>query len=1020
LYRVIYIFFFLSGFSSLVFEILWESMLTQVFGTSSFALSTLLTAFMSGMAIGSYLAGRIADRLGRPLRVYGLLEAGIGLYAFMVPAMLDLLPFVYDAMFDHFLNDFYLFSLLRFLAVFFILILPTTMMGATLPIVSQWISQRKDLFQGSIGLLYGVNTIGACAGTCLAGFVLLPTFGLSTTNITFGCVNLVLGAIIVVSDFLITPVPDEDADPDDVADPEGATDAQASGDPDHGAIDDDLADELGRATGYTRQSDPLPTWLVNAALAAFAISGAISMAYQVLWTRAYVIVLGSSTYSFTIILTAFLIGIGGGSALMSSFVERIKRPVLWLAVAQLGVAVTALLAYFFLDTFPEWLYHRFRQEIRTVFQVYLYYFFMCGVVILLPTILQGMSFPLVIRAVVRDRNRTGEDVGRAYAFNTAGSIVGSFMAGFVLMVFFGLHLSITIVIAVNFLLAAALGASELIDQFSSRKLTILASVFALGTGAFVLAPAIDRTDLTRGMFRTAWARNFSEETFYEDDPELLYYEDGVAATVSVEKRGDLHTLKANAKPEASDGDDMSTQILVGLMPYIVRSGWDDVEVGGEHSAMVGYGSGVTAGSALRWPLEELEVIEIESAMFEAGKYFRHVNHSPLKDDRMQPVESDGRNYLEYTNQTYDVIVSEPSNPWIAGVASLFTVDNFKAIKSHLADDGVFAQWVQLYEMRPNNVRRIFNTVLEVFPQVHAFTSYPRGSDVILIAAKQPLPFPAEGWQRAWEMPKVREELQQAGIDHIHDLYGLAFMNDERLREFAEGARLNTDDNQLLEYEAPKDLIRYQEAANFFTDDHFAEDIYGDLRPYLEDWPDSDTWSDELVGTLVRATWRGAKPELARRLLRDTGHGTFDPTYDTIVPPLDPLESTQLVLHAQSRDLQDTLIDHWPNEGSAQHQTLINAIEDDQRTQAMRYLESDEDPGRHGYLGERGLLYAYLLYHDEYYRFAGRQLEHLADNGSPEITDSLPFYLLRGRVAWTLEHWDDAWRAYLNAGSQIAF
>ncbi|MFB6373886.1 MAG: fused MFS/spermidine synthase, partial [Bradymonadaceae bacterium] len=218
MYRIIFAFFFASGFSSLVFEVLWERMLTQVFGNTSFALSTLLTAFMAGLALGSWLAGKIADRIDRPLRLYGALEGGIGLYALVVPLALDLLPTIYNTIFDHFLNDFYLFSLLRFAVAFAILIIPTTMMGATLPIVSQWISKRQRLFQGSIGTLYGINTVGACFGALLAGFLLLPNLGLSMTNTVFAVVNLALCATILGADALLTEQleePDGDLDETD-------------------------------------------------------------------------------------------------------------------------------------------------------------------------------------------------------------------------------------------------------------------------------------------------------------------------------------------------------------------------------------------------------------------------------------------------------------------------------------------------------------------------------------------------------------------------------------------------------------------------------------------------------------------------------------------------------------------------------------------------------------------------------------------------------------------------------------
>jgi spermidine synthase len=1000
LYRIIFAFFFLSGFSSLVFEILWERMLATVFGHSSFALSTLLTAFMGGMALGSWLAGKYADRFDRPLRLYGALEGGIGLYAFIVPFALDYLPTIYGAMFDHFLNDFYLFSLLRFAAAFAILILPTTMMGATLPIVSQWISKRQRLFQGSIGVLYGINTVGACIGALLAGFFLLPTLGLSATNTTFAFVNLGLCTVVILTDHFLG----------DKLEPSASIGADDD-------LDDEEIDELQReAAGVTRTADPIPHWLGMVVLGAFALSGAISMSYQVLLRRAYVIILGSSTYSFTLILVAFLIGLGVGSSVMSPFVKRIRRPVFWLSLVQFGVAASATIAFFTLDHLPQWLFHYFQDGVQNVSAVYLYYFFLVGLVVLIPTFLQGMTFPLVIRSVVHDRETSGEKVGNAYAFNTAGSIVGSFASGFILLVSFGLYASMSIVVGINLLLALVLGVLELRERGGTRRIGALAAALLVAGAAFLFAPPIDRVELTRGMFRAYWAQElYTEEHFEEDDPELAYYEDGLTATVSVEKRENLTTLKSNGKPEASDGDDMSTQILVGLLPYAVRSAFEDVPLGGEDSAMIGYGSGVTAGAALQWPLDSLECVEIEPAMVEASRHFNHVNHKPLQDDRLEIIESDGRNYLEYTDKKYDVIVSEPSNPWIAGVASLFTVDHFEAVKSHMKEDAVFAQWVQLYEMRPENVRTIINTFTQVFPHVHGFTSKPKGTDLILLASKRPLPFPPEGYRRAFSVDSAEQELKRGGLDNPFSLYGLAFMSKRELEEFGAGAPLNTDDNGLLEFAAPKDLILYEEGEEFFVDKFFEESMYGDLRPYLEDWPSSDEWTPERVGKLARAEWLAGKPKMADAVMEDAGLGSFEQAPEPFEAPFDALESTLLVRHAQQLDLDDGLLQAWPVRQSKWHELLVEAIADDKRTQTMHYLEGKETPDADGYSGERGLLYAYLLYETKYYAYAERQIDRLEDEDDPLIVTSLAYRLLRGAIKFKRTHYEDAWEAYLEAG-----
>lgn len=354
----------------------------------------------------------------------------------------------------------------------------------------------------------------------------------------------------------------------------------------------------------------------------------------------------------------------------------------------------------------------------------------------------------------------------------------------------------------------------------------------------------------------------------EPGGELLYYADGLTATTTVERRGGTIVLKANGKPEASDTVDMPTQILVGLLPFLIRAELDGVVVGDEVAAMIGFGSGVTAGASLQWPLKALDVVEIEATMVEASRFFNHVNHRPLEDPRHLLVESDGRNYLEYVPKTFDVIVSEPSNPWIAGVSALFTEEYFRRVTTRLNDGGVYGQWVQLYELRPENVRRVFATFLSVFPHVHAFSSKAKSTDLILVGSMSPMVFGPESFGIVDELPRVAAELRRAGIEEPAELIGLLFMTERELREFAEGARVNTDDNGLLEFSAPFDLLYAEEGERFFAEFYFQPDDHGDPRPYLAGWPDGPGWTDDARAAVIRGVFLAGKPALARALVAD--------------------------------------------------------------------------------------------------------------------------------------------------------
>ena len=419
----------------------------------------------------------------------------------------------------------------------------------------------------------------------------------------------------------------------------------------------------------------------------------------------------------------------------------------------------AIATFFLIDHMPELLFERLQGEIHSAYEIYAYSFGLVGLLVFVPTLLQGMSFPLIVRAVVPSRDDSGAQVGRLYAINTVGAILGSFLAGFVLLPALGLHTAIATVVGINLASALVLAVATATTPQPGAARYVAPGLVALAAVAFALSPSIDRVKLTRGLFRAYWSRElFDAKKLKKDRPELLYYKDGLTVTTSVEKRGRFVTLKGNGKAEASDGADMATQILVGLTPFIFHSARPQANIGQERAVMVGYGSGVTSGASLQWPLKSLEVIEIERAMIEASQFFNHVNHRPLEDPRHELVISDGRNYLEYNDRTWDVIVSEPSNPWIAGVAALFTKEHFLRAARHLKPGGIFGQWVQLYEMRPERVKVIFATFAQAFPHVLVFSSMPKGTDLILIGSDQPIPMPADGFAHAMEIPSVRAEL----------------------------------------------------------------------------------------------------------------------------------------------------------------------------------------------------------------------------------------------------------------------
>lgn len=819
---IIFLCFFLSGGSGLLFEVLWTRELGLVFGSTTLAMSTVLSVFMGGLALGSYLCGRQVGRIRRPLRAYALVEAGVGLYALSVPLWLQLYPKL-NALLWRSVGDHYaVLSLLRFLATALLLILPTTLMGATLPLLSQFLSTQRNprgVLGASvqIGALFALNTAGAVLGTFLSGFELLPRLGVSATNYVGATVNLSLAVIILLCERrLLSP-------PTELPLAAGAA--------------SDLSPEADAASGES--AEPLPPPYLptprqrQLAVTAYAVSGATAMIYQVLWTRALAIVLGSSVYSFTIILLAFLIGLAAGAAVLTRLLPRLRRPVTALGLTHALTLFTAVWSYLTLDRLPEIFLVILRGASFSVDELLGTQFVLAAVAILPATLAMGAVMPLTIRIYTASAAGAGRDVGVAYALNTVGAIAGSFAAGFIVLPVLGLQRGLLMCSGVTAGLAAVLLWHGERGQEASRRRE-LGRAAALGlaglTAAFIaLAPKWNLSHFSAGLFRISIAKSI---IYLENRvmPQLLYYKDGISTTVSVEQWSKTTALKNNGKVDASNGDDMGTQIMVGLMPLLFHPTALDKP---PKVAVIGYGSGVTIGAVTQFPIGHADVIELEPAVVEAGdRFFADVSHLPSQNPKVRVHIGDGRNFMTQSDSRYDVIVSEPSNPWITGVSNLFTVDYWRLAKSRLAEDGVFCQWAQLYELSQPNIKTLLRSFVSVFPNTYIFAAEHLSSDVILVATRKPLPLDLHRLRRNFQDPALRAELHRAQIDSPEELLADLLLTPDEIPAFTIGAVINTDDNARIEFAAPRDLLGYMRHESSVPRVYSNEWPYGRFERYL--------------------------------------------------------------------------------------------------------------------------------------------------------------------------------------------
>ena len=745
--------FVLSGATGLIYEILWARMLGLVFGATTLAVSTVLAAFMGGLALGSALAGKLAPRIRKPLSTYGWMEIGIAIYALLVPLVFRLVDHVYVLIWQQLHPGYFTFSLWRFALSGLVLLIPTTLMGATLPVLAAALVSSSTRDSNSVTRLYACNLLGAIAGTLIAGFVLLPLLGVRKTFAIAAILNVLVGVIAILLQRRAT-----------------STTAETPLDADHSIA----------------TVDSSRFWLFAALM-----SGFVTISTQVSWTRILTMIIGSSTYAFSIVVALFLIGLALGAWLVARK-DRSQTLRLWILKVEVFTVISIVLSLFVLNKTPAVLITLgLKLKIASWLGLLVLQIFCATLLILVPAVLMGMVMPLVLVWAGSERVQSVARVGRSYAINTIGAIAGAFVTGFVLIP--KTSTRFTLLFAATCCLVVACiayrPAEPVRDPALKRALAIGAIPF-LVVLLFILAPPMNLADLSIGAYDSlvrvlAQSREGPAE---QTDPEqrqevheLLMYREGATATVSVRRDQNTLSLAINGRTNASDSQfDMPTQTMLGHLPVLVAPKLDN-------ALIVGFATGVTVGSMLESPIKSVTCVELEPATVEASRFFEHVNKYPLNDPRTKLVIDDARSFLRVTPNRYDIIVSEPSHPWVPGVANLFTQEFFTLGRDRLNDDGIFVQWVQIYQLSTESLRSVLATYQSVFPHVLMFryVGVNKGKDLLLVGSKQPL-----------------------SVDHMSGDARNWFVCDEtKLGPAVAGAKINTDDNMHIETTVPREAFR---------------------------------------------------------------------------------------------------------------------------------------------------------------------------------------------------------------------
>lgn len=743
-----------------MYEVIWTRLLGLVMGNTIFAVSTTLAAFMAGLALGSFVFGRISDRLARPGRFYGFLEVLVGLYCLGLPIFIGAADPLYTFAYREISSSFAVLTAIRFVTAGSILLIPAVLMGATLPVLSRFYASRGEKLGWEVGRLYALNTWGAVAGTLVAGFVLLPSVGVRTSLACAAVTNTALGAAVLFA---------------------------TRSEPGRAAA---LAKTEGRSEP-SRDRVPAgePSAFVVVAVA-FALSGLAALVYEVAWTRVIALLIGPSTYAFALMLSCFLIGLALGSGLAARWIDRWRaKATRVMAYTLAGASISAIALVPALSAAVPFVREITRQHSQSFSALYAAYFGLIALLLLLPTTILGAVFPVAIRAGVGGVADVGRKVGHLYAANTVGAISGSVIGGFLLIPALGLARAVAAGAAIQLVAASFL---FLRNRGTSHAVVCL-SVAALG---LLLSPHLDSKKLSSGPYKYLYSSKEDAERVLQNR-EVLFYKEGVTATVAVTKTGEQLALSIDGKVDASLGADMDTQILLAHLPLLASP--DPRRV-----CVVGLASGVTLGSVETYRnVETIDCVEISPEVIEACSFFTEYNNDPLSDPRVSLAVHDARNFLKMTDHSYDVIISEPSNPWMSGASALFTAEFFESCSSRLEPGGILCQWLQAYAIPTPLLKSVIATFCGAFQHVALWM--PLTGDLILLGSDAPLVFDPELVAGRMSSDGPRQDLERIHLSSWDELVGMSVGSGRDLCGAVAGAPVQTDSRPLLEFALPRTL-----------------------------------------------------------------------------------------------------------------------------------------------------------------------------------------------------------------------
>ena len=763
--------FVVSGAAGLVDQVCFSKYLSYIVGSTAYAISTVLAAFMTGIALGAHFGGRISARIRRPLLAYGVLEVLVAAAVAVTPLAFDGLTGLYATLARKGPDSLALLTALRWFVALAIVVVPTAAMGATLPVLTRALAERDDDRERRLGALYAANTAGGALGALLGAYLFLPTLGLLGTLVLAIALSAVVGVVAIffgrrAESTVAVPSPTE--------------------------AENKPSATLGHEPGRVETLE----------LGALAfLSGCLVFAAEVVFTHLLALLIGNSAYAFGLILAVFLTCLFVGAARAGWFERRLGTAALAVGLAFTGFSLVATLSIW--DRVPRLLagvgHHVTsfggREAMRAL---------AAFLALVVPTTLMGLTFPLLLRRVapLREASRW---VGRLTAVNTIGAVVGALGTGYVMLPALGSERSLLVI--AGFFALAALPASRAVERPRRRF------VYGLAAGVLVVGALTPRWDLAR---LTSGANVYFEDAEVPDEIPFVR-EDVHGGVTTVTRHRGVDTLFTNGKFQGNTGWEMSAQRMFAHYPSLFVPRF-------ERSLVIGVGTGTTVGTLAAYPWKRIDIVEISPSIIEAARsFFASVNHGALDDPRVVMHHADGRNFVLVDDGRYDLIGMELSSIWFAGAAALYSREFYELTKARLAEGGVFQQWVQLHHVYRRDFATVVHTLRTVFPHVALFYG---GGQGILVASMKPLRASHARLQALEALPamaRVKPE-DRPLWQLVGDILTLGTGLDEFLEESARAENvplddlISTDQSLYLEYATPRGNVLPWETRTVLVND----------------------------------------------------------------------------------------------------------------------------------------------------------------------------------------------------------